>query len=370
MVNNLFQLDISNISNNYSNEDFIDNILLELEDILKKVFPNNPNKQYIKKTHNSLNFACPYCLDSAVDENKKRGWFLINGKFAGHYKCFNCGKYTSIENFFKSFHKDLDINSINYLSKFTKIDNKNNNSSLSTIDIFDKQELIQYAVKKEYIKEKLNLQEIENNSFAYKYLIGRCQYNFENYLYDPKNNFIVIMNLLNNDYIFGIQVRDLTGKRKSKYLTLNLEKIHSNICHDNIEIPNNAKDLSTIFNIFNINVYKPVFLTEGPFDAYLLNNCIALSGANKNIPFDFNFYYIYDNDKTGNIHMCEKIKEGKHVFLWSRFLDYLKYEIPLSFLIDEKSKDEIKKIKDITDVFKFLRKYQIKNKINWIRFFT
>jgi DNA repair exonuclease SbcCD ATPase subunit len=107
------------------------------------------------------------------------------------------------------------------------------------------------------------------------------------------------LNLIGDDKVFGFQVRDLTNRRKEKYKTMSLSNLHKAL-QDGIDVPDTVNSLSTVFNIFNINVYRPVLVTEGPFDAFLLPNCIAMSGANKSISVELPFWYVYDSDKTGN----------------------------------------------------------------------
>ena len=340
----------------YTDTEFLNHTVIDLEDILKEAFPGDRERQKIIKTKNGLNFACPYCADSAFDSRKKRGWFLLTGKFAGHYKCFNCGKYTSIPNFFKNWNKEIDLNSIDYLNDLTNnIDTTFETANLTEI-LINKEDAEKYAIKKDVLIKRLGLQEIMKGNAGYNYLIKRCQYNFKHFLYDPKGQYIVIMNLMDDNKVFGIQVRDITGKRKSKYLTLSLQKMHDTIYKDNAKIPDDLERLSLVFNIFNVDIYKPVLLTEGPFDAFLLKNCIASAGAGKSIPLDLSFYYVYDSDKTGNQHAIEKLNEGNYVFLW----DKLKNDLRLPN----------KKKWDINDVFIWLRNNNIKTKINFMQYFS
>ena len=80
MMNNLIfdtsQLNIKELSDT----EFYSELSDKLSYILKDEFPNNPQKQYIKKVSDGLNFACPFCGDSATDNRKKRAHFILKGK--------------------------------------------------------------------------------------------------------------------------------------------------------------------------------------------------------------------------------------------------------------------------------------------------
>ena len=47
-----------------SDKEFYNELTEKLSYILKDEFPNNLQKQYIKKVSDGLNFACPFCGDS------------------------------------------------------------------------------------------------------------------------------------------------------------------------------------------------------------------------------------------------------------------------------------------------------------------
>ena len=121
--------------------------------------------------------------------------------------------------------------------------------------------------------------------------------------------------------------------------------------------------LSTVFNIFNIDIYRPVLVTEGPFDAFLLPNCIATSGASKSIGIDLPFWFVYDSDKTGNEHAMKMLQEGYNVFMWEK----LKKDLGLP----DKNPYSSNKLKwDINDVIKWCRDNNYKQTIYWSKYFS
>lgn len=367
MDSNIFDTSSLTIKN-MSDDEFYEETTSKLSEILQHEFRGIPYKQQIKKTIDGLNFACPFCGDSATDVRKKRGHFILKGNWAGNFKCFNCGKFMKIHNFFRLFDVPMSLSAISYVNAHvTNIPSFNTSSNEVTSEVLDKTSVIQYSVKRDYIKKYLGLFEIDKNNVnsieGYNYLVDRCQFNFNNFLYDPKGKYVVILNTVDNDKVFGIQIRDITGKKKSKYLTMSLTKIHNKILKDNIEIPQNVEALSTVFNIFNIDIYKPVLVTEGPFDAFLLPNCIATSGASKSLGIDLPFWFVYDSDKTGNEHAMKMLENGYNVFMWQK----LKKDLGLP----DKNPYSSNKFKwDINDVIKWCRDNNYNQKIYWSKYFS
>lgn len=310
-----------------TDNEFKDSLSTSLSEILKVEFRNDPNKQHIKENRNGLNFACPFCGDSATDSYKKRGWFLLDGKFSGHFKCFNCGKYMSISSFFRNFNKELDLSSTSYLSEHTKI--LDSSSEMSGNDLMtyfgsdNKLNIVKYGVSLDEFQKRLSLEKTDSvhKNYGYRYLVNRCQWKFDNFLYDPNGNYLVILNKADN-YVIGFQIRDLTGKRKNKYMTFNLGKL-SKIFKKDAEVPEELDRLSTIFNLFNADMSKPVIVTEGPLDSFLLPNAIASSGASKKLDLDILLYYLFDSDKTGNAHAVKMLENGSPVFMWSKLKESL-----------------------------------------------
>jgi len=367
MDSNIFDTSSLTIKN-MSDDEFYEETTSKLSEILQHEFRGIPYKQQIKKTVDGLNFACPFCGDSATDVRKKRAHFILKGNWSGNFKCFNCGKFMKINNFFRAFDVPMSLSAISYVNEHvTNLTTFHTNSNEVTSEVLDKSSVIQYSVKKDYIKKYLGLYEIDKNNInsveGYNYLIDRCQYNFNNFLYDPRGKYIVILNIVDTDKVFGIQIRDITGKKKAKYLTMSLSKIHNKILKDDIEIPSNVEALSTVFNIFNIDLYRPILVTEGPFDAFLLPNCIATSGASKSIGIDLPFWFVYDSDKTGNEHAMKMLEKGYNVFMWEK----LKKDLGLP----NKNPYSSNKFKwDINDVIKWCRDNNYTQKIYWSKYFS
>lgn len=347
-----------------SEQDFVNIIKEKVQEILNRVFTDykDRNKRSIKRSSTTLNFACPYCRDSAFDTQKKRGNIILKGKFAGYYKCFNCGKFVKLNKFFKDFDNELDLSSIDYISKHYKdLDESIRTTQADlTSDLFDTKEVSKYAIDREHLIKMLNLNIIDEHhkNAGYMYLVNRCQYSFENFLYDKENEELLILNFCDKEkkQIIGWQTRDLTNKKKNKYKTVTNSRIHELILKDNIVVPKDIDTFSTIYNIFNVNPYMPILVTEGPFDAFLLPNCIATSGASKTFNINLNFYFVYDSDKTGTKYALNRLENGNYVFMWTKLKQ--DYKLP----------DRPKW--DINDFFIYIREHHLPRVKYWSKYFT
>ena len=131
-------------------------------------------------------------------------------------------------------------------------------------------------------------------------------------------NKLFVLNLTDKGNVFGLQVRSFNNN-DAKYKTYNLQKLHEIILRDNVVIPDDINTLSMLFNIFLVDCTAPITVVEGPMDSFLLNNCVALCGASKNMDFPFAVRFLFDDDKAGREHAIEKIREGYEVFLWDKF---------------------------------------------------
>lgn len=306
----------SSSKSNMTKEEFISEITPKIQEILNKVFPGNPSKQKIRVHRDRISFAAPCCGDSAHDNYKKRGNIILEGKFTNLYKCFNCGTCMSVNNFLKMYGQNISLNMIDYISEnkigFAK-ESSNNVSYLYDDELIDS-----YAIDRDYFRNLLGLTECTEYCYGKTYLINRRQYNFNKFMYSKQANKLFVLNLTKSGKIFGMQVRSFADKN-AKYKTYNLQKIHEMILKDDVKIPDEINDLSMIFNILLVDYSNYVTVTEGPMDAFLVKNSIALCGAGKRIEFPFMTRYLFDDDKPGREHAIEKIKEGYNVFMWENF---------------------------------------------------
>jgi predicted RNA-binding Zn-ribbon protein involved in translation (DUF1610 family) len=292
-------------------------LLDKVQNILNKRFQGEKTRIVIYDDR--ISFACPYCGDSSNDEKKKRGNLYLDSL---KYKCFNCGIYKNIKNLF------LDFNSINENEFFeyesiNKFEKKKVKYNLIDFDFLSKN-----LPSKNDIKNFYNFKDIETTNFK-TYLNKRKIFQYENFVFDEFTKSIVILNLV-NDKVLGFSKRT-TGKFK-KYYIYKFSKIKEDL---KIEIDSDFEflnNISTIFNIFNIDFNKKITIFEGAFDSIFINNSIAISGVNKILPIDIeNKRYFLDNDTVGLKKSIELLSNGEEVFLWKKLLKDLN--------INEKIKD-------------------------------
>ena len=338
------------------NDEFRNELIRQVENILLKEF-KEPNKRKVRNLKDSINFACPYCGDSHNNTLKKRAHLILNGKYVNLFKCFNCGKCVSITTFFHDFNTDLSLGSIDYINTHKADLSGSYEVAVQNISLLlNKDEYLKYSFDREYIKKALNVFEINDiqSDKAKNYLFNRAQYNVDKFLYSPASDMLLILNTIGKDKIIGIQFRDLSGTRKAKYLTFGLKKLHESL-KTGIEIPDEVNTMSMLFNLFEVDITRPVIVLEGPMDSFLVKNSIASCGAFKNIKLDIDFWYLYDSDQAGNEQAIEKLKNGFYVFMW----DNLKNDLCLPK----------RKKWDINDVVLFCKKNNLQYP-NWRKYFT
>jgi predicted transcriptional regulator len=282
--------------------------------------------------HNRLNFACPYCGDSADDASKKRGNLFWNTL---QYHCYNCNKHAPLNSFLKRFggrlsnpQDNLDIIDIIKTNKLHV-----EKAQMMEFELFKR--LADLAIDKKTLYKVFNCGPVKEGSIGYKYLRGRFLGNHLNHFaYDGKRGKLYILNFGRTfDKIIGFQIRNLINK-KEKYLSYNIEKIRSyaklEIDFVDSEEADKLNKLSTIFGILHINFQYDYTLFEGPIDAKFMKNTLGLATvARDTSQFDEmpTVRYMFDNDKAGKDAMFKKLKKGKRVFLWSKFLKDFKLDI-------------------------------------------
>ncbi len=291
-------------------------IMGHLEPLLAKRFPGHPAKQKIHPHTDRITFACPYCGDSMQSTYKKRGNIILAGKFAGFFKCFNCGTFKSVDSFLSDYNVDLQLDLINYLSS-TKGDFKKSSYGSYDISILMDAQIIEgFAVDREELKKRFNLIEVVESS-RLSWLKYRLQYSEERFLYNKNEDYIVVLNLTPSGKILGFQRRNF-DKRMEKYMTYTLTKIYSLMANLE-EIPPEIEMLSQLYRITEVNFNRPITLFEGPLDAFLLPNSVANAGLHKGFPIDMPLRYWYDDDQSGRVEALKKLDDGHKVFLWSKF---------------------------------------------------
>ncbi len=270
-------------------------------------------EKFKKKGDYLWNFRCYKCGDSRNNKNKARGFvFQVKGNLL--YKCHNC-QYSVP---FPKLLEDLDpVMYKQYrMEKFkdngkTKVDMRKVKKIVSTTPVFKPRSILDDLTP----VDKLN-----NSHPAKEYLLTRqlptkalyFTEKFKEWTNSVKpdtfqeikqdESRIIIPFIDKEGIVFGYQGRSLhnTGLR---YITILLDE-----------------ERPKIFGMNSIDYDKTIFITEGPFDSLLLENSLAMAGADVSvIPELGDCVYVYDNEPR-NTQITDRIKkhisQGHQVVIW------------------------------------------------------
>lgn len=305
-----------NIDATVSPEEYKERLITLLQTILDKRFPGNYGKTKIRSYRGRISFACPYCGDSMKSDYKKRGNFILSGKHANFFKCHNCGEFKRIDNFFKDYQINLDLSVINYIISNIQDFSYSSNFKYDMSAFLDMGVINKYAIDRQEFLKSFGLVEVKGSS-VWPWLVNRLQYDEKKFMYNPRENYLVILNLTPEGKIIGVQKRTFNGN--SRYFTYTLSKLYELFKKDTRTLPEHLDALSQIFNITLLNYSRPITLFEGPLDAFLFKNSIASTGVHKHFPIEIPMRYWFDDDPDGKEASIEKINEGEEVFLWTKF---------------------------------------------------
>jgi hypothetical protein len=284
---------------------------------------STPNKQLLKGMPGRITLACPYCGDSHTDDTKKRGnmyWSTLQ------YHCYNCGHHTNVHSLLKDHQLKMDraedsFAVIDYIQQ-----NKTSVDDADTMkhDVLSKAE--EFAITVEEFKQHFGAKKIEAGEWIWFKLKERLLHNrADEFLYSPKGHRLWILNFTTTGKIMGAQIRKMKGSG-TRYLTYDLGKLYEEMGKElNLEpeVLNHVNKASTLFGIMQVNFQQAVTMFEGPIDAKFMHNSIALATAGRSTDeFDemATVRYMFDNDETGKKKMAEKLRKGRPVFMWSKFL--------------------------------------------------
>jgi|TARA_B110000908_G_C10210497_1_gene429963 hypothetical protein len=182
------------------------------------------------------------------------------------------------------------------------------------------------AIDLETFKSKFKAKVIEPGDWIWFQLKDRLLHNrLDEFLYSEKEHRLWILNFGAENKIIGAQTRRMKGYGQ-RYLTYDLPKLHEEMGKPldmtNEELSALTK-VSTLFGIMQVNFQRDLTIFEGPLDAKFMQNSLALATAGRSTD-DFDeiptVRYMFDNDATGKKKMAEKLRRGRSVFMWSKFL--------------------------------------------------
>mgnify|MGYP001170883577 FL=1 len=265
----------------------------------------SPRLEKFKKKGDYLwNFRCPICGDSKRNKTRARGFvFQLKGTLL--YKCHNCQHSVP----FPKLLEELDpVMYKQYrLEKFkdnnsTKPDMRRVKKIVSTTPVFRTRDILY---------DLTPIDELNNSHPAKEYLLTRklptkALYftekfkewtnhvkpgTFQEITQDEPR--IIIPFIDQEGVVFGFQGRSLHNSGL-RYITILIDE-----------------ERPKIFGLNSIDNSETIFITEGPFDSLLLENALAMAGADVSDVGDMgDCVYVYDNEPR-NTQITDRI--GKHI---------------------------------------------------------
>jgi len=260
------------------------------------------------------NFRCPICGDSQRNKNKARGFvFQLKGKLL--FKCHNCQlsvPFTKLlQDLNPNLYKEYRMEKFKD-SKPRQIDMRKVNRIVSVTPVFAKQDILQ---------DLTLLDNLNNSHPAKEYILNRklptaALYYTEKFMewtnsvkpdtfqdITQDEGRIIIPFKDKEGIVFGFQGRSLSSSGL-RYITVLLEE-----------------GQPKIFGLNSIDYDKTIYITEGPFDSLLLQNAIAMAGADATVSslIDSDIVFVYDNEPR-NVQITSRIlkhiTDGESVVIW------------------------------------------------------
>ena len=257
---------------------------------------------------NLFNFRCPICGDSQKHKNKARGYFY-QVKTNTNFKCHNCGASSSFNNFLKqidsTLHKQYTMEKFkegfaggrNFVVDEPKLEFKK--------PVFKKKLDLPKATEVPIAKEYLEKRKLDPSKFYFAYKFKEWA-NTQKQTFDTigRDESRIIIPMYDEDKILiGFQGRSL-GPNSVKYITVMINE-----------------DAPKIYGLDKVDNEKPIYIIEGPFDATLVQNGVAMCGSDLDIrSFGWSdCIYVYDNEPRNReiVNRIDKtINGGYKVVIW------------------------------------------------------
>ena len=273
-----------------------------------------------KKKGNFLwNFRCPICGDSQKHKNKARGFvFPVKGDLI--YKCHNCQIALPLPKFieivdpvvYKEYRlekfkeqnagkpRKVDMRKVKRIVSSTPVFKKDPLRDLQRLDDLNKE----HPAKEYILNRKLPTDRLYYTDTFKEWTNSVKPGTFEDTSRDEPR--IIIPFKEKDGTVFGFQGRSLSPDGL-RYITILLDDEHTKI-----------------FGLENIDTTKRVYVVEGPLDSLLLDNAVAMAGADVSQVSDLlgdDVVYVYDNEprnKQITDRIAKHIKQKHAVVIWPR----------------------------------------------------
>ena len=317
------------------------------------------------KNHNPhlSTFRCPYCNDSRKNTKKTRGYLYQIGDNI-NYKCHNCGKSTSFNNFL--YDIDVNIHSEYRMAKFVEGKEKVENNLEELLK--KTTQIPQFKSESKIVnifKDLKKISQLDHNHEAKKYIQSRHIPNpYHAKLYYTNNFFKWVNTILPNKfedkllkYDHGRIVIPFFNEKKECFAFQGRALNDTYLRYITIKLDSS---MPKIFGLDTIDKSKAVIIVEGPFDSMFIENSLAVGGGDLLFVEKFgidNRIFCWDNEPR-NIEIIKKmeaaIEAGERIIIWPEWLEekdvnniILKYpQIDINKLLaDNTYKDLLAKLK-------------------------
>ena len=258
------------------------------------------------------NFRCPYCGDSQRNKSKTRGFvFQVKGDLV--YKCHNCQISVPFPKLLQDFDAPLykEYRMEKFQSPKQKVDMRKVKKVVSERPVF----------KKDVLHNLTPLDNLNNSHPAREYILNRklptsalyYTEKFQEWTNSVKPNTfedirkdeprIIIPFKDKEGNVFGFQGRSLCSDGL-RYITILLQE-----------------DQPKIFGLDTLDYEKTIYITEGPLDSLLVQNAIAMAGADASVRDigGSDYVFVYDNEPR-NVQITSRVREhianGESVVIW------------------------------------------------------
>ena len=262
------------------------------------------------------NFRCPICGDSQRNKTKARGFvFRIKGDLV--YKCHNCQAAMP-------FSKLLEMMDIELYKEYRLEKFKEQNRSTPRKSVVERVVSKKPVFNVDIFTTLTPIEKLNNSHPAREYLLNRrlpvdqlyWTDKFQEWVNSVKpgtfettqdEGRIIIPFRDKEGQPFGFQGRSLE-KTGLRYITILVNE-----------------DAPKIFGLNTIHHDQPVYITEGPLDSLLLENAVAMAGADVDIgSFGWSDHiWVYDNEPRNRQitdRILKSIDSGDKVVIWPHTL--------------------------------------------------
>lgn len=296
------------------------NIIDELKKILL-VAHNHPEKHKVEVEQGGqkLKIACPFCGDSKQSASKKRGTIHLD---TSTYKCWNGGcpkPWMPLRSFFEEFDSEISI----YIKEFSLegfvSQNRSSNVAHSIFDVYDLKDTL---IPRETLMSKMGLVEVFVDLEVKQYVQSRKLDIYDKRLaVNPRTKDLIFFNMSNSEKVLGLQIRKykLIDKTKPRFLSFSYEDIYTKILK--LPVPDGGdrvKRISLLYNILRVDLKNNLNIFESSANSHHFQNSLASWGTGSIIRIDGATYFL-DDDDAGRKIGKELLKEGRKVFLWTKF---------------------------------------------------